>query len=194
MVTTSIDVFKLVTIDKPLEGFDVIGGLADLKHQVNVRATQEELGKPRFLVILVKLLEVVREDFVRQQIERFTVKSVIAKRLDGEDIGHLCLGLQPDVNVVAKNKSFAERDHVLGNTVVVRCDPFRGEEFGFDGAKDIAARIVKLFQTLAKVRGMLPEPISNNLVRATFELNVGGRIRFGSFGGDGFGHGVRLGA
>ncbi len=75
---------------------------------------------------VVDSLEVILEDFARDQVERFVVKPAVTKRMDCEDVAQLCLGFQSDVNVVAKVKPLAERGHILGDTVVVHRAPLGG--------------------------------------------------------------------
>ena len=59
VVATIIHVSQRISLDEPLERFNVRHALAHAEYHVEVRAAHEETRKLRVLVVFVKLLEIV---------------------------------------------------------------------------------------------------------------------------------------
>ena len=70
-----------------------------------------------------------------------------------------------------------DRHHVARCAVVLRRQPLRTEQLGVDRAEHFLARVVELIQSGAKLVALSREPVADNLVGPTLELDLGTRFR-----------------
>lgn len=144
---------------------------ADAEDQEQVRPDHRELGERGVAVVLVQVLELGEEVLVRDQLQVLGHESAFFAPVHREDVVGLGLAAKPDEHVVAEEEPLAQRDHVARDAVVLRGDPLGGQQLGLDGAEDGLAGVVELVEPAAEFRGVLGQPVANDLVRAALELH-----------------------
>ena len=76
------------------------------------------------------------------------------------------------MDVVAEEDSVSDRHDIPRHAVVAGADSLGGEQFGFDGTKDVAASFVELVKPRFEIRRVCVQAIADDLVGGTPELNV----------------------
>ena len=175
VVEAVAEVFEgAVRVDAPLEGLDVVDGLAGPHLQVEMGADDHELLEDGLAVVLEEVGEVLREarvgeDLVNGQFgEAAGFRVVVVGGEDVLDVGRL---LEAELDVVAEEEAvLADGDQVAGDAVVLGGDALGAEQGGLDAAEDVEAFGVQGIEAAAEGGGVLVEPGADDFIRAAFEL------------------------
>ncbi len=152
----------------------VLRARARLEHREQLAFGLPELQQAGLPVVPVQLAEVALEAGVAQQAGELAAAHVLeAERLalahepvQGEDVVHGRLRLQPDEDVVAEQHQPARRHDVAGHAVVLRADPLGADEAQLGAAEDREALGVERLGPPGELGGLLGQPRSQHVVRA----------------------------